>query len=144
MVSSSAVARLEAPSTAEFRTALRERKAELLELLAAESSEGWSQTLRVGVDGTADELWDRLFTDDSVPWAVFHPRMLDRDFVVVRNQAALARLTEEQKRMPLLYLSEAIGSLPREALRALLVARRVFDQEEVVFRGVRPPEPPPF
>ena len=125
--------------TAELRDALRERKAELLELLAEPSNPRF-ETLHAGRDGSAAELFDRFLEDASVPLAVFHSKALDRDFVLARDQAAFEALAEEHRTLPVLFFADCEhgAALGREGLRVLLDLRQEFGPE-VAVRGVRRP-----
>jgi hypothetical protein len=119
-------------------TALRERKAELLELLRPARR---FSTLRAGADGSTAELLDRFLTDEGIPLAVFRSHALGRDFVLARDPDALAALTEAHWSLPVLFFAdcEHVATLGCEGLRVLLDLRAAFGPE-VALREIRPTE----
>ena len=80
-------------------------------------------------DGPApDSLLDHFLEDDSIPAAICHSRALDQAFVLARNEGALAVLTEDDRRLPVLYFGEAakLRQMGLDGLRALLHFREAF------------------
>ena len=57
-----------------------------------------------------------------------HSKALDMDFIVARDEAALAALTDADCRLPVIFFAEApeLAKLPLQGLRALLDLRQVF------------------
>jgi hypothetical protein len=116
---------------------LRARKQEVLESLRLAGDR--FATLRAGQGGSTAELLGRFLADASIPLAVFHSRALGRDFILARDSAALAALTEADRRLPVLTFSECehLAGLSVPELGALLDAKRLLGSE-VTLREVRP------
>ena len=82
---------------------------------------------------------DRFLADASIPLAIFHSHALNRDFILARDSAALAALTEVDRGLPVLTFSECeqLAGLSVPELGALLDAKRLLGPE-VALREVRP------
>ena len=114
-------------------TELRERlvthKAELLERLGRGGDHARTDPAPPILNSEpAGNLLERFLGDSTLPAAVFHSRALDMDFILARDEAALAALTEADQALPVIYFAECseLAKLPLRGLRAVLDLRQVF------------------
>jgi hypothetical protein len=75
-----------------------------------------------------DRGLDRFLADSSIPLAVFRSRTLGRDFVLARDAAALAALTERDRGLPVLTFADCdkLAGVSLSALRMVLDVRAEF------------------
>ena len=120
----------------ELRERLKAHKAELISQLGDARLPGPPS----GADLTAI---DRFLSDTSLAAAVMHSQALGRSFVLARDEAALASLTQEDQALPVLYFADCIHgrTLGLEGLRVLLDVRTQFGPSAKLktVKGVKAP-----
>ena len=109
----------------DLRAELQKHREEVIALLR---QKGIAPPL-LNVDQAPEEPdLDRFLEDDSISAALFYSKALDRQFLIVRDEAALAALLEADAKLPVLYFEEAkkLARLGLEGLRVMLDFRAEF------------------